>query len=146
MHASMQFVARWLVGAVSPLRIAASVACGVALGCLPAGTPVWLVVLVLVIVFRTHIPTLVLAWCAGLALAWPLGAWYAGAGAAVLQAQPEFWRGIVRLPVICYLELHRSRVMGSLVCGLAAGILAGVVCLLVLAAWRMRHPVRMEAR
>jgi len=126
-------------------RSAASIFCGVLLGCLPLASPVWLCVLLLIILTRTHVPLVLLAWCAGRVMAWPLGAWYEGAGTMVLQAHTAFWSAIIQLPVFCYLELHRARVMGSVVCGAIAGAAAAAASLLAFFFWRLRHPVRAEA-
>jgi len=126
-------------------RCAASIFCGVVLACLPTASPLWLLAALLIILTRTHIPAVLLAWCAGSLLAVPLSACYTQAGEAVLRAHTAFWSAIFQLPVICYLELHRARVMGSVVCGAIAGAAAAVASLLAFFFWRLRHPVRTEA-
>lgn len=108
-------------------------------------SPVWLFILLSIILTRTHIPTVVLAWCAGSIVAWPLSTWYAAAGESVLRVHVDFWRAVVQWPIVCYLELHRARVMGSIVCGAAAGAALAALSLLVWFIWRVRHPVSSKA-
>lgn len=126
-------------------RVAASIFCGVLLGCAPVASPVWLVILLIILLTRTHLTTVVLAWCAGSVIAWPLGAWYAAAGESVLRAHVNFWSAVVQWPIVCYLELHRARVMGSIVCGAAAGTVVAALALLVWFLWRSRHAVPSKA-
>ena len=58
-------VSQWFWGSPAAVRIASSAALGAVLGMLLSGSSPWLAVLVLVMVFRTHLPSTALGWCGG---------------------------------------------------------------------------------
>lgn len=111
------------------------------LGCIAPGTPLWVALCLIIVVTRTHVPTVAIAWLLGSVVRYLVEGWYAPAGALVLQAAPHVWQLLVQQPMVCYLNLDRARVMGSLVCGAAAGAVIafiGVAAVLVVQRGRPR--------
>ncbi|MCX7847678.1 MAG: hypothetical protein N2595_06600 [bacterium] len=121
------WIVRVLFEGVSLERVLASVLCGVWLGCMPIGRPVWLAGILVILLTRTHLATVFLGWVVGVGLGWLLKGWYEVVGTVVLEAQPDFWRFVVVQPLVCYFELERGGIMGSVVCGGVAGIVAMVL-------------------
>ncbi len=114
-------------GHPSPFRTAASLAVGVTLGICFAGSPVWLVILILCLILRTHILSLLVGLITGNILKIILNNSFEPAGKAILLYNEIFWQKILSKPVICYLNLNVGKVMGNLfvaiVCGLIIFIL-----------------------
>jgi len=113
-------VSQWFWGSPAAVRIASSAALGAALGMLLSGSSPWLAVLVLVMVFRTHLPSTALGWCGGWLAALVVRGRFEPIGKAILLGHEQAWRSLLAKPVLCYLDLTSARVMGSIPWALAA--------------------------
>jgi len=113
-------VARLFWGSPAAVRIALSAALGAALGMLLPGSTPWFAVLVLIIVFRTHLPGTALGWCGGWIAAMAVRDRFEPVGKALLLDHEQMWRSLLAKPVLCYLDLTSARVMGSIPWALAA--------------------------
>jgi len=120
-------IINFLWGHPAPFRIAVSLALGVTLGICFAGSPVWLLILTLCLILRTHILSLLIGLITGNLLKIVLNDLYEPAGKTILLYNEIFWQKILSKPVICYLNLNVGKVMGNLfvaiICGLIIFIL-----------------------
>lgn len=138
-YRSMMRPLNYLWGTPSPVRVAASVALGAALGMLATGSPVWLVCAAVILLLRTHVPLAVCSWAMGWLASCVVGGLFEPAGRWVLQSNEAYWRTHLSRPVVCYLGLNQGRVMGSVVCG---AVVVAVVFIAVLAARIVRRYAR----
>ncbi len=119
----MQKIIKFLWGLSSPFRIAASLAVGVTLGICFAGSPVWLVILALCLILRTHISSLLVGFITGNILKIILNGFYEPAGKTILLYNEIFWQKLLSQPVICYLNLNVGKVMGNLFIAIVCGLI-----------------------
>ncbi len=115
--------------AQSTSRVAASVALGAGLGMLYAGSPAWIVWVVLVLALRTHLPSVLIGWLAGWLLGFVMAFVYVPIGRHILLGFEPFWRAVLVQPVICCCNLNQARMMGSVVAALAAMAIAAAIVL-----------------
>jgi len=144
----MPRILKLLWGHPLPLRVALSAALGVALGLCDAGTPVWCILLAAVFVFRTHVPTAIIAWACGCWLAVPLKGLCEPAGKFILLSAEPLWRALLSQPFVCYLNLNQGRVMGNAAVAGACSIVVFVAVLSVLTKLRcspLRQPQKENA-
>ncbi len=116
-------IINFLWGSSSPFRIAASLALGVTLGICFAGSTVWLVILVLCLLLRTHISSLLVGLITGNILKIILHNLFEPTGKTILLYNEIFWQKILSKPVICYLNLNVGMVMGNLFIAIACGLI-----------------------
>ena len=126
----------FLWGSPSPFRIAASLALGVTLGICFAGNPVWLVILTLCLILRTHISSLLVGLITGNILKIILNGLYEPAGKTILLYNEIFWQEVLSKPVICYLNLNVGKVMGNLFIAIVCGL---IIFILTFMALNSRH-------
>ena len=113
---------------ITPRRIAASAALGVALGICSSGSAGWLIILSLCLILRTHICSLITGLALALIFKPLLRSLYEPTGKAILLSAKNFWQHILTKPVVCYLNLNVGHIMGNL----AIAVLAGFITFLIL--------------
>ena len=116
-------IIKFLWGRPSPFRIAASSALGITLGICFSGSPVWLVILFLCLILRTHISSLLVGFITGNILKIILNGLYEPAGKTILLSNEFFWQKVLSKPVICYLNLNVGKIMGNLFIAIACGLI-----------------------
>jgi len=116
-------IINFLWGSSSPFRIAASLALGITLGICFVGSPVWLVILVLCLILRTHISSLFVGFIIGNIFKIILHNLFEPTGKTILLYNEIFWQKILSKPVICYLNLNVGKVMGNLFIAIACGLI-----------------------
>lgn len=142
----------WCVHAVrkafghpSAFRVAPSIAAGVALGVTsPACATAFVFWLAVILVFRTHLRSVLAGVLAGLAFKPFVAARCEAVGMRLLRAHEEFWREMLGAPVICYFQLEKARMMGALVLSARAfavalvAVAAAIICYRVISSPRFR--------
>jgi hypothetical protein len=123
------------------VRCALSVAGGAGLGVLLPASPVWMLWLVLLLCLRIHWLCAIAGWLLGAMVYHLTHSGCARLGAAILNAQPDWWREVLSAPVMCYSMLHNSADMGHA----ALALIAVTVVLLVLLPIVAIHRVRTRA-
>jgi len=106
---------KFIYGNPSPTRLAASFALGAMLGVISTQSPVWLVLFILIIVFRTHIISVIIGYLSGKLFAVMLSGFYVPIGKSILISNKTFWQNLLIKPFICYLNLNKAEVMGNLI-------------------------------
>jgi hypothetical protein len=124
----MSGMLKMLWGRPSQIRIALSAAAGIALGISLPLSSIWYCLLLAVLVFRTHIPIVLIGWLVGFILSLIISPLYEPLGRMIFSLHESFWHAILSLPVLCCLDINRAGVLGSAV--LAS--LGGTVVLVVL--------------
>jgi len=109
---------KWCWGNPLPFRLAASAFFGILLGFLFVGKPVWIVVFVLILIFRTHIPTVIISALFGYLLSLPVRQFYERIGIEILVSKPFFWQNFCSKRFINYLNLNNAQIIGSITLGL----------------------------
>jgi len=120
-------IIKLLWGYPSPFRIAVSLALGVTLGICFLGSPVWLVILALCLILRTHISSLLVGLITGNILKIILNGLYEPAGKTILLSNKIFWQQVLSKPVICYLNLNVGKIMGNLFIAIVCGLIIFII-------------------
>ena len=123
---------KWFWGYPLPFRIAASAFFGVLLGFLLLGTPVWLVTLALILVFRTHLFIVFVSALCGYFLSLLFRPFYERTGVKILLDNETFWQNFCSKPFVNYLNLNNAQTIGSVVWALIVSSIIFIILIIFL--------------
>jgi hypothetical protein len=102
-------------GRPAHIRVALSAAAGIALGISLPLSSIWYCLLLAVLIFRTHIPSVLVSWLAGCILSLIISPLYEPLGRLIFGLHEQAWCSILSLPVLCCLDINQAGVLGSAV-------------------------------
>ncbi len=123
---------KWFWGYPLPFRIAASAFFGVMLGFLFLGTPVWLVVLALILIFRTHLFIVFVSALCGYIFSLLFRPFYERTGVKILLNNETFWQTFCSKPFVNYLNLNNAQIMGSIIWALIISLIVFIILIIFL--------------